>query len=303
MDGVTSGAPHKSLIGFLFAVAAALFALVPTGTPADQASFRFAILGDRTGEAQPGVYEQAWRAAAAGSPAFVVTTGDTIEGLSDATAPAQWQEVERLLQPFRRLPLYTVPGNHDVWSAASDRLYQRHTGRALHYSFDYGNAHFTMLDNSRSDGLSDGELAFLESDLKAHAAQPLKFVFSHRPSWLISVAVQNPNFALHQLARRYGVQYVIAGHVHQLLHLELEGVTYLSMMSSGGHLRASGKYEDGWFFGHAMVEVDAAKVDFKIHELKAPHGQGRITPLADWGMLGLVQRAAGGSLSKGIPAK
>ncbi len=269
--------------------AAAALILARAGGPAEQASFRFAILGDRTGEAQSGVYEQVWREAGAESPAFVVATGDAIEGLDDAAAPAQWREVERLLQPYNRFPFYEVPGNHDIWSAESERLFERHSGRPPRYSFDYGGAHFTILDNSRSEELSAEELSFLESDLKAHAGQPLKFVLSHRPSWLIDVAVRNPNFPLHQLARRYGVQYVIAGHVHQLLRLELEGVTYLSMPSSGGHLRGSGEYRDGWFFGYALVQVSAAKAGFEIRELKPPHGQGRVTRLTDWGMLGLAQ--------------
>jgi len=302
MDRVPPRAPNRSpsirIAGhaqFLFFIAALVFVLARTGTPADQTSFTFAILGDRTGEAQAGVYEQAWQEVAAERPAFVVATGDTIEGLNDATAPAQWQEVERILQPYSRFRLYAVPGNHDIWSEASEILYQRHTGLPRHYSFDYENAHFTVLDNSRSDELPAGELSFLENDLKAHAVQPLKFVFLHRPSWLINVALQNPNFALHQLARQYGVQYVIAGHIHELLHLELQGVTYISMASSGGHLRASGEYDDGWFFGHALVEVNATKVDFKIEELKPPHGQGRVTRLTDWGMLGLVQRSKGSS--------
>ena len=273
-------------------IAVVACALLCSGFSADRGVFRFAILGDRTGEAQSGVYEQAWRETAAERPAFVVATGDMIEGLNDATAPAQWAEVERLLRPYRGFPLYAVPGNHDIWSAESERLFERHTGRPLRYSFDYGAAHFTILDNSRTEELSSGELSFLESDLKAHAAQPLKFVLSHRPSWLIDVAVRNPDFALQRLARQYGVQYVIAGHVHQLLRMELGGVTYISMPSSGGHLRASGEYEDGWFFGHALVEVSGAKVDFKIEELKPPHGQGRVTRLADWGMLGLAHRPA-----------
>jgi hypothetical protein len=76
-----------------------------------------------------------------------------------------------------------------------------------------------------------------------------------------------------------------------MLHLELEGVTYVSMVSSGGHLRASGRYEDGWFFPHALLEVDAQKVTFRIHETAGPRGKGRVTDLSDWGMTGLAVKA------------
>ena len=262
-------------------------------------SFRFAILGDRTGESQRGVYEQVWKEVAAENPAFVVSVGDTIEGLNDASAEAEWRQADQILKPFHRYPLYLAPGNHDVWSVASERLFRQYAAHTLHYSFDYGQAHFTILDNSRSEELPAEELVFLEIDLKAHAGQPLKIVILHRPSWLVNVALQNPNFALHQLARRYGVQYVVAGHVHQMLHFELEGVTYVSMPSSGGHLRLSGAYEDGWFFGHALVEVHAKNIDFQIRETGAPRGEGRITKLTDWGMAGLVNR----DQPKSAPAK
>jgi Icc protein len=253
-------------------------------------SFRFAILGDRTGEAQPGVYEQVWKEVAAESPAFVVGVGDTIQGMNDASVEAEWLDAGRILKPFRSYPLYLAPGNHDIWSEASERLFRQYAAHPVHYGFDYGQAHFTVLDNSRSEELSAQELAFLETDLKAHTGQPLKIIVSHRPSWLLNVALRNPNFALHQLALRYGVQYVVAGHVHQMLRLDLEGVTYVSMASSGGHLRLSGVYEDGWFFGHALVEVHGKSVDFQIRELSTLNGAGRITKLTDWGMAGLVKR-------------
>jgi len=51
---------------------------------AQKDSFQFVVLGDRTGDAQPGVYEQVWQEAAAENPAFVVSVGDSIEGSSDA---------------------------------------------------------------------------------------------------------------------------------------------------------------------------------------------------------------------------
>jgi 3',5'-cyclic-AMP phosphodiesterase len=249
---------------------------------------RFVILGDRTGSAQKGVYEQVWKEVAAEKPEFVLNAGDLIEGLVDKDAEAQWDEVERLHAPYKAVPLFLTPGNHDIWSAVSEQLFRKRTGRAPHYSFDRGAAHFTVLDNSRSDEFTDAQMAFLEADLKAHAARPVKFIVSHRPSWILPAALKNTAFPLHRLAKQYGVRYVIAGHIHQLLRLEMEGIEYVSMQSAGGHLRASGQYKDGWFFGYTVVALKDGAAAFTVHELKAPHGQGRVTSLRDWGMLGLA---------------
>ena len=102
-----------------------------------------------------------------------------------------------------------------------------------------------MLDNSLTDNLQPAELSFLEEDLKAHQARPVKFIVSHRPSWLLSAVLRNSNFPLAQLAAKYGVKYVIAGHVHEMMHLTLDGVEYISAPSAGGHLRAPGSMRMG----------------------------------------------------------
>ena len=276
---------HPRSLLFAAALAAALAVLAASAAPD---SFRFEILGDRTGEAQPGVFEQVWRETAAQNPAFVVSVGDNIQGLEDSSAEAEWRAWQKIVAPYQRYPLYLVPGNHDIWSAHSEQLFRRYAAHPPHYSFDYGPAHFTILDNSRTDDLPPAELTFLDTDLQAHAAQPVKFVLSHRPSWLIDAAFANRQFPLHQLAKRYGVRYVIAGHVHQLLHIDLDGVTYLSMPSSGGQLRNSHKYEDGWFFASTLVDVGGKDAVFHIHELEPPLGQGRVTTPKDWGKTGLA---------------
>ncbi len=280
------------------AIAALLFALIRLPGSAAPDSFAFVILGDRTGEARPGVYEQVWREAAAEDPAFVVTAGDTIEGSNDASAEGEWQQWQRLQAPYRRFPLYLAPGNHDIWSDTSAALFRKYSEHPPHYSFDHGPVHFTILDNSRSDDFSQDEMSFLKDDLEAHARQPVKFIVSHRPSWLVQAAFASRDFELHRLAIKYGVQYVIAGHVHQILHIDLDGVTYLSMPSAGGHLRASEKYEDGWFFGQTLVTVHDRAVSFQIKELKPPHGQGRVTSLKDWGMLGLTKKVTADAIPK-----
>lgn len=265
------------MVGVLYAILAAALLF----------QVRFVVLGDRSGEPRAGVYEQVWREAAMHDPAFAVSVGDTIQGQQDTAAEAEWQQVMRIVAPYRRFPLYLAPGNHDIWSPRSQELFRKYSGHEPHYSFDHGPVHFTVLDNSRSDELPAGELAFLENDLKAHRERPVKFIVSHRPSWLVDALFRNSDSALHALARRYGVRHVIAGHVHQMLRFELDGVEYVSVPSAGGHLRGSRKYKDGWFFGYTVVEVRGAEVRFEIHELKAPHGEGRVTGLADWGAAGL----------------
>ena len=249
------------------------------------AQTRFVILGDRTGETQGDVYASIWKQIKTEDPDFVVSVGDTIQGLNDETAESEWLTIERLVAPQWWNKLYLTPGNHDIWSDASQALFEKHAGHPHHYSFDHGPVHVTILDNSRSEQFPAEELKFLESDLAGHIAQPLKIVISHRPSWIFDAMLHNTDFPLHKLAKRFGVQYVIAGHVHQMLHAELDGVHYLSMPSAGGHLRGSMKYADGWFFGHIFVTIQNSALKLAIREV-----DGRVTQPADWGVAGLIKR-------------
>src|SRR5947209_2975993 len=136
------------------ALALALAAFTACGA---DAPFHFSILGDRTGEAQPGVYEQIWKETAAETPAFVLTTGDSIEGVDPET---EWPAVQRIWKAYARIPLYLTPGNHDINAPGTEQLFRRYAGRPTQYSFDHESAHFTVLDNSRSDELSKESLEF-----------------------------------------------------------------------------------------------------------------------------------------------
>ncbi len=230
-------------------------------TPANH--FRFAIIGDRTGQAQPGVYERVWREVDRSHPDFIINAGDVIQGGDDATAEREWREVRAVWQRYR-YSLFFTPGNHDIWSEASEKLYEKYTGRPPVYSFNYQEAHFTVLDNSRTENLGDDQMKFLEHDLERNRERAPKFVFFHRPAlWLIPLKFESGEFALHQLARKYHVAVVVSGHTHEFLRLERDGVVYLNAGSSGGHLRGSGA-EQGWFFGWTLATVKAANVELAV---------------------------------------
>src|SRR5258705_6514872 len=126
-----------------------------------QNDFRFAIVGDRTGNAQPGIYERVWREIGLERPDFAITVGDTIEGGSDEQARSEWRALRPLWSRYG-FPVYFTPGNHDIWSPRSLEIYKSETGRGNFYGFNYQDAHFTVLDNGRTLDLADDQLAFVE---------------------------------------------------------------------------------------------------------------------------------------------
>ena len=123
---------------------------------------RFVILGDRTGSVQPGVYEQVWREVAAAKPEFVVTVGDTIEGLADAKAAGEWQEWQDIVKPYARIPLYLTPGNHDIWSDVSEALFRKNSGPRAALQLRPGRRAFHGARQQPDGDSADGEMAFLE---------------------------------------------------------------------------------------------------------------------------------------------
>jgi len=265
----------------------ACFALLVDGAGGND--FQFAIVGDRTGGAHPGVYERVWREIETWHPPFVVTAGDTIEGGNDATAEAEWRQLRPLWRRYRGL-IYFTPGNHDIWSPESQRIYEKETGRPAHYSFTYQDAHFTILDNSGSFSLDTREMEFLASDLERNKTHKLKFVFFHQPFWLLVLKLQNLNFPFHRLVRRYGVQYVVSAHVHQFSRMERDGIVYMVVGSSGGRLRGHDPVKDfaqGWFYQWVRVRIKGPRIEATVKEIDPPLGKGREVLGEDWGENGL----------------
>ena len=248
--------------------------------------FHFSILGDRTGGATPEIYGRVWREIDLLHPDFVINVGDTIECGRDADAPAEWTELRPLWARYRHYPHYFTPGNHDVWSQVSERIYEQETGRKTYYSFDYQDAHFTVLDNSRTSDLSPEQLAFLEKDLEANKARRPKFVFFHKPYWISLLLLGNTDFPLHRLALKYGVEHVISGHGHVFVRIVRDGIAYMEVGSSGGTMRAALErghgFKEGRFYHHVWGRVKGGKVSFTVKEIDGAKGAGRLFRAEDW---------------------
>jgi hypothetical protein len=248
--------------------------------------FRFSILGDRTGGAQPQIYGRVWREIDLLHPDFVINVGDTIEGGGDALAPAQWQELRPLFQRYNHYPLYFTPGNHDVFSDSSRELYVKESGRAPQYSFNYQDAHFTVLDNSQTTDLTQEQLDFLNRDLEANKDKNPKFIFFHKPYWIPILKLGSSDFPLHKIALKYGVQHIISGHGHQFVRIVRDGIVYMEVGSSGGNMTAALKlghgFKEGRFYHHVWGRVKGSKIELTVKEIDGIKGAGRMFKAEQW---------------------
>jgi 3',5'-cyclic AMP phosphodiesterase CpdA len=112
----------------------------------DPDEFQFAIITDNAGGARPGVFPKAVEMVNLLQPEFVVNAGDLIEGYSEdeAEVRAQWQEIDEYLEQLD-MPFFFVPGNHDLNSDASIKVWRERFGEDRgYYHFVYKNVLFLM---------------------------------------------------------------------------------------------------------------------------------------------------------------
>lgn len=269
------------LVALLFATV-----LVNKALTEPKNDFRFSIIGDRTGGATPEIYGRVWREVDLMHPDFVINVGDTIEGKSVGRPQEEWEALRPIWEQYNHYPLYFTPGNHDIWSEESQQIYEKQTGRPPYYSFNYQDAHFTVLDNSRTTDLSAEQIKFLADDLKANQDRDPKFVFFHKPFWIAFLKLGSSEFPLHQLAKQYGVDYIISGHGHTFVRMVREGIPYMEVGSSGGTmaraLEMGHSFAQGRFYHHVWGRVKGSKIELTVKELDGPPGQGRMFNANEW---------------------
>jgi len=231
------------------------FAASFTFISAEEASVHFAILGDRTGDAAPGVYEAIVAEVERLRPDFVITVGDQIQGYSEDTAVLnqEWLDYKKIAAGLT-MPLYLIPGNHDITHDAALPAYLKQAGKP-YYSFNFRGLHFIALDASRwetADAMPGEQITWLIQDLKKSKKAKRTFVFLHKPFFLDAALQGNPD-TLQRIFQNLGVDAVFAGHTHSYVSGELNGVLYTNVGSSGG---ATIPGPTGLLYHYTWVTVD-----------------------------------------------
>jgi len=111
-------------------------------------NFQFAIIGDRTGGANPeGTFALAMNQINLLQPEFVINVGDLIEGYPEDRADlnGMWDEADELLDKLD-MPFFLTIGNHDVSTPETKEVWLERHG-ADYYHFVYHDVLFMVINS------------------------------------------------------------------------------------------------------------------------------------------------------------
>jgi 3',5'-cyclic AMP phosphodiesterase CpdA len=226
---------------------------------ASSGSFRFAVIGDRTGSCVAGIFPEIIDEIKLFDPDFVMCVGDLIHGYTSDTLSlhAQWDTLIGMVEKLA-CPYYYVAGNHDINNEVDRAIYEARTGVKRYYSFDYANSHFIILDNTMTywtppQEMDEEQMQWLKNDLEKNKGAENIFVFYHIPTYLY--ALQSDTIEpLMELFDEYGVRTVFTGHHHQYSYYNRNATEYINVGSSGGGMDTQ-DFGRGHFYHYLFVTV------------------------------------------------
>lgn len=163
-------------------------------------------------------------------PAFVIVTGDLVNRAGVTPQADEYLRIAAKLD--RSIPLYQMPGNHDVGNEPAPQDIARYTARfgPDHYSFRCGSLLGVVLNSALIQSSKNAakqaqqQEAWLKAELEKARQEKVAhvFVFQHHPWFIENIDEAEGYHNLHRQDRRrfldlfqeHGVTHVFAGHHH-----------------------------------------------------------------------------------------
>ncbi len=143
----------------------------------NSSSFRFAVVGDSN--AFYWLFQRVATKMATYAPDWLLFTGDLV---NSGFSQWEWEQWFAAADPLvAHVPTMTVHGNHEDMATGYFALFAM-PGNEEYYSFDYGNAHVVVLNDSPppDEPITGKQAAFLDADLAAAQGRP------NPPKWYIT---------------------------------------------------------------------------------------------------------------------
>jgi len=201
-------------------------------------NFHFAIVADRTGGHQPGIFEDAVQKLNLLKPQFVLCVGDLVEGDADDPnrAQQQWSEFDAIVDKLE-MPFFYLPGNHDITNPLMAQTWQQRLGKT-YYHFVYRNCLFLFLNTEDPPprSISPDQIEYFRKTLAADKSVRWTFVLMHEPLWKGKSARYWEEFETLLDDRPYTV---FAGHDHNYNKSVINGRSFYILGTTGGFLDES----------------------------------------------------------------
>jgi len=177
-----------------------------------------------------------------GYQTFALVAGDLV---NNGNAEADWDNqffdptysgIQTLL---RNVPYLSAIGNHEGSGILFQKYFPYPFVDRRYWSFDYGPAHFVVIDQYTDYGPGSAQLTWIESDLAA-TTKAWKFICLHEPGWSSGgghgneIPVQD---YIQPLCEQYGVAIVFGGHNHYYARASVSGIEHITTGGGGAPLR------------------------------------------------------------------
>jgi len=213
------------------------FKTPPTGaTP-----FHFVVYGDT--RTRHDFHRKVADAISKADPDFVVHTGDLVSDGADTSLWPIFFSIEKEL--LRKTAFFPCLGNHERNDA---QYYEFFDMKEPYYSFNWGNAHFTVLNSDFANAAADaagkekfwtGQKRWFEDDLRQSGKADFRFAVFHHPPFTAYAARQKEPSKTQDfvpLFEQYKLTAVFAGHDHNYQHHVKNGVHYIVTGGGGAPL-------------------------------------------------------------------
>jgi hypothetical protein len=244
-----------------------------TTAPLSNAPFRFAFMADC--HDGTGVHAAIARLIEAKNPGFSIYGGDVCSS-GEYTSFKNDFFIGPELELISRVPFFLSPGNHEGWPG-NTKAFTQQPGSASntrdYYSFDWGAAHFLILNTEADFGAAGAQYKFAAADL-AGTKEKWKIAVFHKPAYAQGGDWWGEPDPTRQLADAVlspgGVQLVLAGHMHYYQHNFSHGTHYLVVSPAGGY-QEDPKNDSYTIYGHkgfhfAVTDVDTLSLRVRIYD-------------------------------------
>ncbi len=239
--------------------------------PAIVQPWTFAVVGDTQGvspqEPVSPVFDRIIEKVNQTDCEFLIHLGDRVSGATDPERQREQFLIYLEKRSKLKVPVYEVPGNHDLPVKEVGVIYQELISPFFYHSFDHKNCHFVLLSSEMITGLAGGlgeeQLAWLEDDLRRNiTSSKIIFVFIHRPLYrgLIHPYPLKDAKRLAKILKRYKARYIFAGHEHRF-GIARRGAIIEYISGGGGAPLLNFSEENGGYYHFLLVRVEQGKVE------------------------------------------